>query len=131
MPRWTPASLALGGGLLLVAGALLPWLTLYGGLHRFAGISGLYGWILLGLGVVAVSLALRDRRAARPASSAVLLGVALVSGVLAATRLSHTHALVSSGDALMLVPAIGPGLLVALLGSTLLAVSGVTRRRRR
>lgn len=45
------------GGALLVAGALLPWLSLYAGLDHLRGIDGTNGRILLGAGVLAAAAA--------------------------------------------------------------------------
>ncbi len=126
-----PRVLTLGGGLMIAAGALLPWLSLYGGLHSYPGITGLYGRVLLVLGVVAVMVALMPAPKARLVLSASLIGLGITAAILAATRLTHTRALVSSGEAVMLVPSVGPGLMVVLFGSALVVVGGLTRLRAR
>lgn len=124
-----PRLLTIGGGMMIAAGALLPWLRLYGGLHSYAGITGLYGRVLLVVGVLAVILAMMPVPRARRVLSASLIGLGLTAAIVAATRLSATFALVSSGDAVMLVPSVGPGLVVALFGSFLVAAGGLTRLR--
>lgn len=52
----TPLIAAAAGGL-LVAGSLLPWLTLYAGLRSLDGTTGSYGRVLLGLGIACLLVA--------------------------------------------------------------------------
>ena len=45
----------IAGGSLLMAGAALPWLTLFAGLHPYSGLVGMYGWLIFGAGVIALA----------------------------------------------------------------------------
>ncbi len=64
LPRSLVASLGVAGGSLLIAGSLLPWLSLYAGVDTIRGIDATNGRVLLGAGVV--SLAVGLLYAARP-----------------------------------------------------------------
>jgi hypothetical protein len=71
-----PAALvALAGATLVMAGAALPWLTLFAGLQRMAGLSGLNGRLLFAGGALAALLTLaaawRPHAALRHATMAV------------------------------------------------------------
>jgi len=46
---------SIAGGSLVVAGAVLPWLTLDAGLQRYGGTTGIYGWIVAAAGALAVA----------------------------------------------------------------------------
>jgi hypothetical protein len=48
--RMLPSAIILGG-ILISIGTFLPWFSFFGGLHTYAGILGLNGRILLGLGI--------------------------------------------------------------------------------
>ncbi len=109
----------LAGGVLVMLGAALPWLTLYAGLQRYGGLIGAHGRLLFAGGALAVvaGLATRGRRPRwlRPATllfGLVLLGfdLWLLEGL--AETLRH-------GVSAMLVPRPGPGLFVAALGTAL------------
>ena len=113
---------ALGGGLLLSVGAVLPWMSLFAGLHQYAGVDGLYGRLILAGGVlVALGGALmytRSYRFTRPLVGGlglVLVGFAvwILIGLRATTR--------QLGDHPMLVARAGPGLFVALAGAVVAA----------
>lgn len=119
-----PSVLTIAGGVLLAVGAVTPWVTLYGGLHGYSGISGLWGKLLFAAGIAALALAAiaAVSRSSVPGMLVVALGVA--TGALAATRLHHARELVGSGDTLMLVPSLGPGLALVLLGSLVVACGG-------
>ena len=125
---------AVSGGLLLTVGALLPWMSLFAGLHQYAGVDGLYGRLILAGGVlVGLGGALmytRSFRFTRPLVGGlglVLVGFAvwILIGLRATTR--------QLGDHPMLVARPGPGLFVALAGAVVAAAvlipAGRGRRR--
>lgn len=116
--------MTLSGGVLLAAGAVTPWLVFYGGLHPYAGITGWWGKLLLLGGLVAVALTLVAAATSSRVPGVLLVALGVTTGVLAATRLHHAVELVNSGDAVMLVPSLGPGLAVVLLGSLVMTVGG-------
>ena len=55
LPRSPVASLGVAGGSLLIAGSLLPWLSLYAGVDTIRGIDGTNGRVLIGAGVVSLA----------------------------------------------------------------------------
>lgn len=57
LARGAVASLAIGGGSLMISGALLPWLSLYAGVDTLNGIDGVNGWVLIAAGGVAIAAA--------------------------------------------------------------------------
>jgi hypothetical protein len=100
-------------------GAWLPWLTLFAGLQRYGGLTGIHGYILLAGGAMAVGAGLgmlgTRRRWIRWAT--VLLGLVLLGfdgWLLAGLAGTLRH-----GLAAMLVPRPGPGLFIASLGIAL------------
>ena len=126
------ALVAIGGGALIVVGALLPWMSLFAGLHRYSGIDGLYGRLALAGGALALATGLmallhpRPRRSLR--SSVGVLGVALTvfaSWILIGLR-STTHAL---GRHPLLLARPGPGPVVVFAGALVLALLLVRFRR--
>lgn len=44
----------MGGGLLIVIGAVLPWMSLFAGLQRYSGMAGLYGRLAFAGGVLVI-----------------------------------------------------------------------------
>lgn len=120
---WLGGAIATCGGSALVAGALLPWLSLFAGLHRYAGVAGLNGRVLLVGGALAVAGGLamfaRPRRRLRPLLGA--LGVALAAfaaWVIVGLR-ETVHALAHHP---LLLARPGSGLYVALAGALLMTV---------
>ena len=112
------------GGLIVVIGTLLPWMTLLGGLHTYRGIIGLYGRLIALGGGAAVALglrlALRDDRLLRWAAG--VLGGALF--LFSAGLLRNLVATVSDlrGNPMMLA-APGWGLYVCIGGAALVCAS--------
>jgi hypothetical protein len=118
------ALLAVAGGALVAAGALLPWFTLFAGLQGYAGVTGLYGRLLLGGGVLAaaggVGLLFTHRPALKwmPGALGVVLlafSLWLLSGLL------QLHGQLLENP--MLVARLGPGLFVSLGGAVVLAAT--------
>ena len=117
---WLGGVIAMIGGGALVVGALLPWMSLFAGLHRYRGVSGLYGRLLLIGGVFAfcagIAMLVRPRHRLRPAVG--VLGVALTAfawwvlvGLRDTTRALEHHP--------MMLARPGPGLFVAFAGAVL------------
>lgn len=55
LPRKLVAVLGIVGGSLMVAGSLLPWLSLYAGLDAIRGVDGMNGRALIGAGALSVT----------------------------------------------------------------------------
>jgi hypothetical protein len=127
------AAVAVAAGAATVAlGTVLPWLTLFAGLHRYPGVAGLYGRLLL-LGAVAAgalaALALRDGRGpTRWLRLACALGVALLAASL---WLLRNLFVTRDGLSAMVVPRAGPGLFVCALGALVLVAAGAVAAARR
>jgi hypothetical protein len=120
----------IAGGSLTTTGAVLPWLTLDAGLQRYGGTTGIYGWLVVAAGAVAIAagcLALR-RTAPWLVSASGILGVALLA--FGAWLIVGLDEFVRRPDALMLVPRTGPGLYVVVCGALLIVLgAGVARWR--
>ncbi|MFN2602581.1 MAG: hypothetical protein ABR582_07495 [Gemmatimonadaceae bacterium] len=114
------------GGMTIVAGTLMPWMTLFAGLHTYRGIIGLYGRLIAGGGVVTVALGVllgaRDNRLVR--WSAGFLGAAIL--LFSLLLLRNLVAVVGNlrGDP-MTVASAGHGLYVCAVGAALVCVSSV------
>jgi hypothetical protein len=125
--RWLPASLVAGGALVM-AGALVPWLTLYAGLYGYRGTTGLYGWVVFGAGALACAIGLGAHRFGPP-----WLGwasAALGGGLLGFTAwlLAGLVTILRRPSAAMLAPRPGPGLFLVLAGATLILLAPVGQR---
>lgn len=113
---------AVGGGFLLALGALLPWMSLFAGLHQYAGVDGLYGRLILAGGVLVGAggtlMYTRSNRFTRTLVGGLgLLLVAFAVWILIGLR-ATTRQL---GDHPMLVARPGPGLFLALAGAVVAA----------
>ena len=124
------AAIVILGGMTIVAGTLMPWMTLFAGLHTYRGIIGLYGRLIAGGGVVAVAIGVllgaRDNRILR--WSAGLVGGAIF--FFSALLLRNLIAVVANlrGDPMMVASA-GDGLYVCLVGAALVCGSSFLRKR--
>jgi hypothetical protein len=125
------ALIAVVGGALVAGGALLPWMSLFAGLHRYPGVAGLYGRLTLAGGAVVVlsgvRMLIRSDRFLRLAVGGI--GIALVAfaswiliGLGATTRHLREHP--------MLVARPGPGLFVVLVGAIVTATLVFPSNRR-
>jgi hypothetical protein len=119
------------GGSLIVVGALLPWLTLFAGLQRYPGTTGVYGWLILAAGSAAVLGGLWGLRWYRQwlRWAGATLGVTLF--IFAAWLIAGLYQTMSRQAGPMLAPRPGPGLFVVLAGAGLLAVVPLLRHRAR
>jgi hypothetical protein len=126
------AMIVILGGMTIVAGTLMPWMTLLAGLQTFRGILGLYGRLIAGGGAVAtgfgLALAVKDRPALRWA--AVALGAVIF--FFSALLLRNLTGVVGHlrGDPMM-VAAPGQGLYVCLIGAAILCGSSATFSRKK
>jgi hypothetical protein len=115
---------AVAGGTLVVAGAILPWLSFFAGLQSYSGMVGLYGRLLFAGGALAVVagvvIVIGSIRWLRPGVGALGLLLALFTSWLLLGLRSTTREL--SGHPLLVARA-GPGLFVALVGA--LAIAGL------
>jgi hypothetical protein len=120
--QWGVAIAAVLGGGLLLAGALLPWFSLYAGLHTYPGVMSITGQALAAGGVASMLagmvVLLKDGGAVRwglGIMGAGLLGFAvwLLIGLL------ELHRELASNP--MMIPELGPGLFVATAGAFLVA----------
>jgi hypothetical protein len=111
------AGVALVGGILVIGGALLPWLSVYAGLDTLRGIDGINGRILVGVGSAAVVLALtyawRPSAHLRSAVGLVGFGASGFAAWVVAQVLGSYQQL--GGDPFV-VPSLGAGAFVSLGG---------------
>ncbi len=135
---WPAAAATVVSGVAIVAGALLPWITLFANLYPYRGIIGLNGRLMLAGGVLAIAggvwLFIRDSLAVRRVLG--VLGFVLLASALWLLKQQYSmyHELLTNQP--MSVPGIGPGLFVASAGALLLALvtlgsfrSGTARRQ--
>lgn len=115
---------AIAGAVLVMVGAVLPWLSVYAGLKSYAGLAGLNGRLLLAsgaLGLLGGVWYLRGRRRALQWALG-LWGFALLAftGWLLVQLLTAYHAL--AADPFFLAR-LGPGVPVATIGAAALAAT--------
>lgn len=122
------ASTAVVGGALIAIGAFLPWLSLFAGLDPLRGLIGLNGRLLAAGGVVCLVAGVRywHRPALRLRRAVAALGWALTGfAIWLAIQLLITYRELRADP--LLVPRLGPGLFLALVGSLLVAGTVVLR----
>jgi hypothetical protein len=116
---------ALGGGLMIVVGSFLPWMTLFAGLHPYAGVLGLNGKLLAAGGALSMLLGIWLLLRGGQNLNRVLgaLGVTLLaSTVWLLLRQHQAYQELLSGHPMM-VPGIGSGLYVAASGALLVSTA--------
>ncbi|TVP46937.1 MAG: hypothetical protein EA350_06130 [Gemmatimonadales bacterium] len=127
------AAAAIGGGGVVIAGALLPWLTLFAGLYSYPGITGPNGWFILAGGVLAVLAGACLIWKPRPIVGHVAGGVGLLLLGISLWLVVQQQALLA--DLLehhpMAVAEWGPGLLVVAVGAFLVALAPLFQLARR
>jgi len=126
------ASAAAVGGALITIGAFLPWLSLFAGLHPLRGVLGLYGRVLAAGGALCLVAGVTywRRPAPRLERAVAALGVALTGfGIWLTVQLLITYHELRANP--MLVPRLGPGLFLVLIGSVLAGGTAALRVRRK
>lgn len=122
--RQSPPLLAAAGGLAIAAGACLPWMSYFAGLHPLRGIIGWNGRILLLVGITIAALAIAFRRTRRGTERLATAFIGLATIAAAIWLLAGVHQLTHSGTMnAMMVARGGPGLYVVLLGGWLLVTA--------
>lgn len=115
------AAIVVVGGATIVVGTLLPWMTLFAGLHTLPGVTGLYGRLMAGGGILAIGLgvylSVRGGRLITFATGGLGVGILFSTTIL----LRNMMAIVEQhrGDPMMVARA-GSGLYVCLGGAVLL-----------
>jgi hypothetical protein len=128
---WRSAAVAVVGGALIVAGTVLPWISLFAGLQRYPGISGQYGRLLFAGGVVLVAggaiIFARPHTRLRIALGALGVGLAIfASWILVGLRATMREV----GRNPFVIPRAGPGLFVCVAGGLVVAALLLPARRR-
>lgn len=124
------AAAAISGGLMIVAGSMMPWMTLFAGLHTYSGLIGMNGRMLMAGGVISIiiglALTLRGGRTLNRAAGG--LGVVLLAFTAwLLTRQYEMYQELITGHP-MTVPGIGPGLYVAAAGALIITLTLLTWR---
>ena len=124
--QWLSGAFAASGAL-AIAGALLPWLTLYAGLFQYNGLVGLYGRLIVAAGAVAFLggvLTARVRSRWRRLGGAALGLVLLAFSVWLYVGLQE---IVRRPESVMLVPRPGPGLFVVFAASAMMIATSAAQ----
>lgn len=120
------------GGLLASAGALLPWMSLFGGLYPLRGVVGPNGWIVLTGGLLAATLGvmLLKQESGAAWRGAFGVGAALaLFGAWIAVQLVKLTAKLQQGQHAMMVPERGAGIYVVLTGAVLIVAAALYGQR--
>lgn len=115
--RSVTAAIVIVGGVTVVVGTLLPWMTLFGGLHALPGVIGLYGRLMAGAGMLAIVLGVCVRFRGSRRLTLAISGLGVVILFFATLLLRNMLAIVGShrGDPMMVAGA-GSGLYVCMVG---------------
>ena len=129
---WRRALVAIVGGVLIVVGARLPWMSLFAGLQRYPGLDGPYGRLTFVAGGVSVvggiMLLLRPNDRFRIGVGGLGVALAVFTCWLLLGLRSTTREL---GQHPLLLARPGPGLFVVLAGALIVAALLLPTRRRR
>jgi hypothetical protein len=126
-----PEVAALFGGVLVMLGAWLPWLTMFAGLQQYRGLLGLHGHIVFAGGALAIVASIGTLRTRRRwiRSGTALLGAMLLGFI--GWLLTGLAGMLQHGLSAMLVPRAGPGLFVSLVGAALITIGPAIAARPR
>jgi hypothetical protein len=114
---WPARAVALVGCALVIAGTYLPWMTLFAGLKKMNGFSGLNGWLIAGAAVVTAFAVVIETRSSRPAK-AIAITLASSTLVFSLWLLRGLATIVGDGRANpMMLTRAGPGLYVITMGA--------------
>jgi hypothetical protein len=112
------ALLAAAGGGCAIAGAALPWLTVYHGLDSYSGTAGTNGRLLAAGGAAAALLGLAYRARAAPALRYAIGALGFLLALLSAYLIAQLLSLYQQLHGIFL-PALGPGVFVGAVGALL------------
>jgi hypothetical protein len=120
---WRSVAVAGAGGTLIVAGTVLPWMSLFAGLQRYPGISGSYGRLIFAGGLVLLAggavIFARPDTWIRLGLGTLGVGIALfASWILVGLRATMREV----GRNPFVLPRAGPGLFVCIAGGLVVAV---------
>ena len=126
----------LSGGALIAAGSVQPWFSLFAGLQPYPGTVGVYGRILLGIGLLSCALSALLWWRPPHFSVARVARVAAVQGAIGAVTLAFAlwiayglqRKMVELEANPMLVAEHGPGVPLLLLGAMVLTASALAAR---
>lgn len=116
---WPARAVALVGCALVVIGTYLPWMTLFAGLKKMNGFSGLNGWLIAGVAIATAFAVVLETRSSRLAKA---IAITLSSSILVFSLwlLRGLTAIVGDGRANpMMLTRSGPGLYVITIGALL------------
>lgn len=120
----------IAGGIALIVGALLPWMSLFIGLWPLRGVTGTNGYVFIVGGALAIAagcaLSVGASLRVRRAVGALGLGLlAFASWLMLRLGLAVHHIAVHDP---MMFPRVGPGLFVVVLGAVTIGVAGFLPR---
>jgi len=128
---WRAATPAIAGGAVVAVGAVLPWMSLFAGLHSYPGVAGLYGRLAFAGGTLAalggVVMLTRDDAWLRRAigglgATLTVFATWVLMGLRSTTRHLEQHP--------FLLPRPEPGLFVVIAGALVVAALLLPSRRR-
>ncbi|HXV17204.1 MAG TPA: hypothetical protein VD758_10520 [Gemmatimonadaceae bacterium] len=124
---WPARAVALVGCALVIAGTCLPWMTLFAGLKKMNGFSGLNGWLIAGAAVVTAFAVVIETRSSRPAK-AIAITLASSTLVFSLWLLRGLATIVGDGRANpMMLTRAGPGLYVITMGALMTLAASLPR----
>lgn len=125
-----PSGATMLGGLLVMLGVALPWLTLFAGLQRYSGFAGPNGRMLFAGGCIAMGIGVARVRSTRPALAVAtaVLGVALL-GFALWLLVGLRQMLGAYATNPMTIARSGPGLFIATGGAAMIALAAIGDRR--
>jgi hypothetical protein len=113
------------GGILVLVGSVLPWLTLYAGFHRYVGMIGLYGRLTFAAGTLAFILGLVTlwKKTTRLTWAIAAFGAVLLAFAL--WLIAGLQEILHRPESVMLVPHPGTGLFLIVTGALLIMLAPI------